>query len=147
MDVETLVRPVVESAGLELVEVTFGAESGRRVLRVTVDRDGGVDLETISLVSQQVSRALDLEDFSPGRSYALEVSSPGLERPLREPRDFQRKIGERVKVKTAEPATHRGTLTAVDDEGVTLVTDAGEMRIAYADIVSAKTIFEWGGQL
>ena len=145
MDLETMVRPVVEAAGLELVEVTFGSESGRRVLRVTVDREGGLDLETIAQVSNQVSRALDIEDFSPGRAYALEVSSPGVERPLNNPRDFQRKVGERVRVKTSQPATHKGTLTAADDEGVTLATDAGELRIVYTDIVSARTVFEWGG--
>jgi ribosome maturation factor RimP len=146
MDVETLVRPVVESAGLELVEVAFGSESGSRVLRVTVDRDGGVDLETISTVSRQVSRALDLEGFSPGHPYALEVSSPGVERPLRTPLDFQRRLGEKVKVKTTEPATHRGAIAAADEENVTLATEAGELRIAYSDILSAKTVFEWGGK-
>lgn len=146
MDVETMVRPVVESAGLELVEVTFGSEAGRRVLRVTVDREGGVDLEAISTLSQQVSRALDLEDFSPGRAYSLEVSSPGIERPLHTPDDFRRKLGERVKVKTAELGTLRGTLAAADDDGVTLATDSGDMRIDHADIVSARTVFEWGGR-
>jgi ribosome maturation factor RimP len=142
-----MVRPVVEAAGLELVEVTFGSESGRRVLRITVDRDGGIDLDTISTVSRQVSRALDLEDFSPGHAYALEVSSPGLERPLRNPVDFQRRLGEFVKVKTSEPATYKGTLAAADDDGVTLATEAGELRIAYADILSARTVFRWGGSV
>lgn len=144
MDVETLVRPVVETAGLELVEVTFGSEGGRRVLRVTVDRDGGLDLDTIAEVSGQVSRALDLEDFSPGKPYALEVSSPGIERPLHTPQDFRRKMGERVKVKTSAPATHTGRLAAADDDGITLATDAGEVAVGYADIVSARTVFEWG---
>lgn len=146
MDVEALVKPVVETAGLELVEVAFASEGGRRVLRVTVDREGGVDLDAIAEVSGQVSRALDLEDFSPGRAYALEVSSPGLERPLRTPLDFRRKVGERVKIKTSEPATHVGTLAAADDDGVTLTTDSGDLRLAYTDIESARTVFEWGGR-
>ena len=84
MDAETLVRPVIEGEGLELVDVTFGRESGRRILRITVDREGGVDLDTISQLSQKVSRRLDLEGFEPG-PYALEVSTPGIERPLRRP--------------------------------------------------------------
>ena len=99
MDAEALVRPVIEGEGLELVDVTFGREDGRRILRVTVDRDGGVDLDTISQLSQKVSRRLDLEGFEPG-PYALEVTTPGIERPLRRPQDFRRAVGERVLVKT-----------------------------------------------
>ena len=82
MDAEALVRPVIEGEGLELVDVTFGREGGRRILRITVDRDGGVDLETISQLSGKVSRRLDLEGFEPG-PYALEVTTPGIERPRR----------------------------------------------------------------
>jgi len=144
MDVEALVRPVVEGEGLELVEVAFAKEGGRRVLRVTVDREGGLDLDAISKTSEKVSRRLDLEDFG-FEPYALEVSSPGVERPLRTPHDFLRKVGERVKVRTSEPATVEGTLAAADDEGILVRTDAGEARIAYADIASARTVFEWGG--
>ena len=79
MDAEALVAPVVEASGLELVEVTFRREAGRKVLRVVVDREGGVDIDTISATAEQVSRRLDLEGFAPG-PYALEVSSPGIER-------------------------------------------------------------------
>ena len=88
MDVETLVRPVVEGAGLELYEVVFRGESGRQILRVTVDRAGGVDLDTLGTVSEKLSRRLDLEDFGRGR-YELEVSTPGIERPLKAPAHFR----------------------------------------------------------
>ncbi|MBI2238665.1 MAG: ribosome maturation factor RimP [Actinobacteria bacterium] len=148
MDVEALVRPVVESAGLELVEVTFRKEGGRRILRVTVDREGGVDLDTISQTSERVSRRLDLEGFEPG-PYSLEVSSPGIERPLRSPLDFERRVGERVKVKTAQPVggsrTHAGALVSADAEAIVIATDGGELRVPYADIASARTVFDWGG--
>ena len=147
MDVEGLVRPVVESAGLELVDVTFQREEGRRILRVTVDRDGGVDLDAIAGASDRISRRLDLEDFSSG-PYQLEVSSPGIERPLRRPRDFERRVGETVKVKSAEPIegsrTHRGTLRSTDEGGIVVDTDAGARRIGFDQIVSARTVFEWG---
>lgn len=147
MDVEALVRPVVESSGLELVEVTFRTEGGRRTLRVTVDREEGLDLETIAETSERVSRRLDLEDFASGR-YTLEVSSPGVERPLRGPRDFERRVGEKVKVKTAQPVegsrTHIGTLVAADAEGITVSAPAGELRIAHDEIAGARTVFEWG---
>ncbi len=147
MDVEALVRPVVESAGLELVEVSLRRERGRRVLRVTVDREGGVDLDTISETSERVSRRLDLEGYSPG-PYSLEISSPGIERPLRTPRDFQRRMGERVRVKTAAPMrgsrTHTGALVSADAEAIVIAADGGELLVPYADIASARMVFEWG---
>src|SRR5918999_5235640 len=101
-DIETMVAPVIEAAGLELVEVTFRREAGGKVLRLTVDRQDGVDLDTIAEASERVSRRLDVEGFDPG-PYRLEVSSPGLERSLRRPADFVRRIGERIKVRAAEP--------------------------------------------
>ena len=148
VEAEALVRPVVESAGLELVEVVFGREGGRRILRVTVDKEGGVDLDTIAVTSQKLSRRLDLEGFSSSSPYALEVSSPGVERPLRTPRDFKKKIGEKVKVKVAgvEPSTETGLLEKADEETIVVATDGGRVRIAYADIASARTVFEWGGK-
>jgi ribosome maturation factor RimP len=147
MDVEALVRPVVESAGLELWEVSFHGEGGRSVLRVMVDRAGGVDLDTIAEVSERLSRRLDLEDFGPQR-YALEVSSPGLERPLRTPRHFERSVGWQVKVKTVEPIggskVHQGALVSADAEAIVVASEGGELRVPYADIASARTVFEWG---
>src|SRR5438874_12357471 len=147
MDVEALVRPVVESAGLELVEAGFRKDGGRRILRVTVDREGGVDLDTISEASERISRRLDIEDVASG-SYTLEVSSPGVERPLRQSRDFERHVGEKVKVKTAEPVdgsrTHTGMLDAADGEAIVVATEAGVRRIPLVEIRSARTVFEWG---
>ncbi|MGH2530548.1 MAG: ribosome maturation factor RimP [Actinomycetota bacterium] len=147
MDAEALVRPVVEWAGLELWEVTYRKEAGRMVLRVTVDRDGGIDVDTISEMSERLSRRLDLEDFGRGR-YQLEVSSPGLERPLRLPRHFQRSVGEQVKVKTVEPIAgskiHSGALVSADAEAIVIATDGGELRVPYANVASARTVFEWG---
>ncbi len=147
MDVEALVRPVVESAGLELWEVSFRGEGRRSVLRVSVEREGGVDLDTIADVSERLSRRLDLEDFGP-RGYALEVSSPGLERSLRTPRHFERSVGTTVKVKTKEPVegskVHEGALVSADPEAIVIASEGGELRVPYAQIASARTVFEWG---
>lgn len=148
MDAEALVRPVVEAAGLELWEVSYRKESGRRVLRVTVDRDGGVDLDTISETSERLSRRLDLEGFDGDREYSLEVSSPGLERRLGERRHFERCVGQQVKVKTAEELegrrVHEGTLVSAGVEAIVIASAGGELRVPYADIESARTVFEWG---
>jgi ribosome maturation factor RimP len=149
MEVEAMVRPVVEAAGLELVEASFVREQGRRILRVVVDRDGGVDLETIGEVSERVSRRLDLEGFDPG-PYELEVSSPGLERQLRSARDFERRVGQKVKVKLTAPVEGtrilRGTILAADGERVRIAAEAGVHDVAYGDISSARTVFEWGAK-
>ena len=100
VDAEALVRPVVEGAGFELFDVSFGAATGsRRTLRVTVDRDGVLDLDTIAQLSDKIARRLDLEGFGEDR-YELEVSSPGIEHPLRKPAHYARAIGSRVRVKT-----------------------------------------------
>jgi ribosome maturation factor RimP len=149
MDLEGLLRPVLDADGIELVEVGLIREHGRRVLRVTVDREGGVDLDAIALASERVSRRLDLAGFNPG-PYSLEVSSPGLERPLRELRDFARNVGERAKVKTAAPIdgamTLSGTILEAQDGRVTMQTDGGVIELALEDIVSARTVLEWGGR-
>ena len=142
--------PVVEASGLELVEVTFRREAGRKVLRVVVDREGGVDIDTISATAEQVSRRLDLEGFAPG-PYALEVSSPGIERPLRRPIDFRRRVGDRVKVRTVTPIEgarkHAGALVSADAEAIVVATDGGELRVPYEEIASARTVADWDAEL
>jgi len=149
MDLEGLLRPVLDADGLELVEVALTREHGRRVLRVTVDREGGVDLDAIALASERVSRRLDLAGFDPG-PYSLEVSSPGLERPLRGLGDFARNVGERAKVKTAAPIdgarTLSGTILGAQDGRVRMQTDGGVIELALEDIESARTVLEWGGR-
>ena len=146
MDLEALVAPVVEAAGLDLVDVELRREGKRRVLRVTVDRGGGLDLDTIAEVSERVSRRLDVEGFDPG-PYALEVSSPGVERPLRGPADFGRHVGQEVRVRTSEPVggarVHRGRLIDAGEDGATIATDEGERTVAYAIVAAARTVVDW----
>jgi ribosome maturation factor RimP len=148
-EAEALVRPLIEADGLDLVEVVLVREHGRRTLRVIVDRPGGVDLDTLSALSARVSRGL--EDLEPEGAYVLEISSPGIERPLRRPADFRRVLGSQVKVKTTEPVagsrSHTGTLQGADDEGITLSVVDGELRVAHADIESARTVADWDAEL
>ena len=150
MEAETLIRPVIEGSGLELVDVAFRRESGRRVLRVVVDREGGVDVDTIAELAEKVSRRLDVEGFAPG-PYALEVSSPGIERSLKLPRDFARRVGDNVKVKTTTPVEGRtnitGELVSADDDGIAVAAAGGELRVRYADIASARTVVDWDAEL
>ncbi|HEX2065161.1 MAG TPA: ribosome maturation factor RimP, partial [Acidimicrobiales bacterium] len=145
---EQAIAPVLADAGLELVDVIFTGGN----LRVFVDRAGGVDLDTISEVSARLSRALDHDDPVPG-SYTLEVSSPGLERPLRTPDQFRRFVGATVSVKTRPevdgPRREQGRLEAADEDGIVVVPTAGPgqgtpRRLAYSEIDRARTVFEWG---
>jgi ribosome maturation factor RimP len=150
-DAEALIAPVVEGSGLELVDVAFHGEgSGRPVLRVTVDRDGGVDLEAITEIAERISRRLDLEDFGRSR-YELEVSSPGIERPLRSKGQLRRAMGTAVKVKTDEPVdgvqVHVGELVAVDDDAIVIEVDGAPRRISTSTIVSARTVADWAAEL
>jgi ribosome maturation factor RimP len=137
--VRELVEPLLSDSDIELVDV----EVGRGLIRLSLDRPGGIDLEAISTVSPSLSAALDAEDVVPG-SYQLEVSSPGVERPLRTPEHFRRFTGSQVAVRTV-PGTDgerrvAGTLEAADEEGITV---AGR-RIPYPAIERARTVFEWG---
>ena len=151
MEVEPLVRPVIEAEGLELVDATMVGQGGRdQVLRVTVDGADGVDIDRIADLSGRISRHLDAEGFEPG-SYALEVSSPGIERSLRRPEQFRRAVGSLVKIKTTVPvagsSSHEGALLLADEEGVALEVAGEERRVRYADIASARTVADWDAEL
>lgn len=142
-EVQALVAPLLDERGLDLYDV----EMAGATLRVLVDRPGGsVDLEVLGDLARRMSALLDATDPVPGR-YTLEVSSPGLERPLRTRRHFEAAAGARVKVKTAPgTGTERrleGDLGGVDDEGFTLATEAGTRRVRFDDVERARTVFVW----
>jgi ribosome maturation factor RimP len=141
VDAEALVKPVVEGAGLELVDVSWTGQGGRRILRITVDRVGGVDLDTIAEVSERVSRRLDLEGYEPG-PYHLEVSTPGLERPLRRPEDFRRAVGERVRVRTPDGVVE-GELREAEQDRIRVAAAEGEREVRLPDVAAARTVVDW----
>ena len=139
-----LVEPILRDRGHELYDVELTGAT----VRVLVDREGGVGLDDLEQISREISAALDEDDPMPDQFF-LEVSSPGLERPLRQAWHFQRAIGTKVKVKT-HPSVHGerrvdGTLVAADDDGITIETEAGPRTLGYDDIERARTVFEWGG--
>ncbi len=142
--VRDLVAPLVEAEGAALYDV----EHHGGVVRVLVDRDGGVDLAVLARLTRLIGRALDDHDPVPGR-YTLEVSSPGLERPLRTLEHFRAALGAEVRIKTLPHVEGerrvRGTLVAVDEAAAEVRTpDGGVRRIAHDDIARARTVFEWG---
>lgn len=142
--VRDLVEPPLAADGFEIVDVEHShASSGRGGrLCISVDRDGGIDLDAVSEATRRISALLDEHDVVPG-TYALEVSSPGIERPLRTPEHFARFVGSTVAVRTNPGAEGErrveGPLEAADDEGVVV---AGR-RLSYGDIERARTVFVW----
>lgn len=144
--VRTLVEPLVAELHLDLYDLDYAGG----VLRVVVSQPGGVGMDAITALTKAISRAVDEHDPIPD-GFTLEVSSPGLERPLRTPAHFAGAIGTAVAVKTlagSEGARRvSGTLQAADDTTITISLDdaAGESRtIAYDHIERARTVFAWG---
>jgi len=134
--------------GLELDDLQVSGR-GPRLLRVTVDRRGGVDVQTLADASRALSRRLDEVDPFDG-PYSLEVTSPGLERSLRRARHYVKSIGRDVTVNTnveVEGARHhRGVLEAVGEDGFVIAVDGVPRRIAFGQVRGAKTRFEWKKQ-
>jgi ribosome maturation factor RimP len=142
--VRSSVAPLLADLGLEIYDI----EHAGGVLRISVDKTGGVDLDSIALATRVVSRQLDHDDPIPGR-YTLEVTSPGIERPLRTPEHFERAVGQVVNLRTHPEAEGdrraRGELLAVDTDGITVrLEDGTERTIRFEDIERARTVFEWG---
>jgi len=142
-----IAEPLVTHEGLEMVDVEFRRENRGMVLRLYLDREGGVNLDDLSRVSRQLGDLLDVHDAVPG-AYTLECSSPGINRRLRRPDHFRRFVGQRVRVKTTAPRDGRrmfvGTLDGVEDEGIR-VTDgtATTHVINFAEIAQANYEPEW----
>lgn len=147
------IGPAIASLDLELYDVEITGTGRARVIRVLIDRDGGVDLDAITRATEAIMPILDsssIEDTLTG-SYTLEVSSPGLERPLRRSEHFRGAIGSTVSVKLRAgdtPARRiRGTIAEAGDESCAVVLENGETEhITYRDIIQARTVFEWAGQ-
>jgi ribosome maturation factor RimP len=149
-EVRDLAESVARRRALTLWDVEMGGQSGRMIVRVFIDADGGVDLDTVAEVSEELSRGLDLRDPIEGR-YTLEVSSPGLERTLRSPEHFSSSVGKRAVVKTTDRLvgdSHRveGVISSAGPNGVTLETEQGNFELPYDVIKSARTVFDWKGR-
>jgi ribosome maturation factor RimP len=131
--VESAVRP----AGYDLEELTVSRAGRRHVVRVIVDGDGGVSLDTVADLSRAISVALDEAEESGGEltpgEYTLEVSSPGIDRPLTQPRHWRRNVGRLVKVKAGDRAV-TGRILAADDDGVELDVDGERRAVKHGDL-------------
>jgi len=138
--VSELISPVVADLGFELVEVLFRREQHGYVLRVVIFAAAGIAVDDCALVSREVSRILDVEEMI-DQAYQLEVSSPGLDRPLETARDFSRYIGKEVRVILAETLEEvMGTIGDVGENRVMLELGDGQREIEFAQISKAKLV-------
>ena len=141
--VRQIAAPLAAQEGLELIEVEIGGGGGRQTLRLFIDKAGGVSLDDCTAVSRAVSAALDVEDPIAG-GYDLEVSSPGLDRPLRTPEHFQQHAGEKVRVRTFGPLpecenrkTFVGILKGYENDAVVVDVDGKVFHVPRAQVSKA----------
>lgn len=149
MSTKTQLWDLVESylgiEHLELDDLDVLGSGKARTVKVVVD-GGNLDLDRLAEVSRGLSRLLDAESDLDG-PYQLEVTSPGLERPLKRPSHFLKSIGREVIVKARDASgsvhTHRGVLTHADEDFATVAIDGEEHRFPQGDVISARTVFRW----
>jgi ribosome maturation factor RimP len=146
-EVRELIEPIVSRSGLDLEDVRVETAGRRRLVRIVVDGDGGVTLDAVTEVSQGASAALDAADLI-GGSYMLEVTSPGVDRPLTAPRHWRRAAGRLVAVTFTKDAGGRkltGRVEEADDEAALLRVDgaAEPVRVPYADVAKARVQVEF----
>lgn len=142
-DLRKLLEPGVTAMGFELVEVELAGSQHHPTLRVYIDSPAGVTVDNCADVSRQLSALLEVEDPLPG-SYNLEVSSPGLDRPLVRPEDFRRFVGETIKVKMHQPILGRknftGRLVAVAADHVEVEVDKEHYDLAFEGMERARLV-------
>ncbi len=146
-----IAEPLAVSMGYEIVDVEYLREGPQWIVRVFLDREGGVNLDHCSEFSHALGPALDVDDVVP-TAYALEVSSPGIERPLRRPKDFERFAGQEVAVKTFGPIPNakgapqknfKGKLLGLQGDRIALEAEQGPVAIPLSAVAKAHLVVEF----
>ena len=139
-----VIGPVIAAAGMDLESVQVSAAGRRRLLRVVVDSDRGVSLDDAAAISRKLSAALDAAPVMGDFPYTLEVSSPGVDRPLTDPRHWRRAVGRLVQVTAADAGSISGRVLAADADGVTLDVAGDHRRFGYAALGAGAVQVEFG---
>lgn len=139
-EVEQIIKPIVEDMGYVIWGCEYLSQGKHSLLRIYIDHDDGIGIEDCQRVSREISSVLDVEDPIPGQ-YSLEVSSPGIPRPLFHPWQYQLFVGQIIKIKVFKPIdgkrTFSGTIVSVDEDKLTLKVDDDELEIFISNIVKA----------
>jgi len=139
-----VIGPVIAAAGMDLESVRVSAAGRRRLLRVVVDSDRGVSLDDAAAISRNLSAALDATPVMGDFPYTLEVSSPGVDRPLTDPRHWRRAVGRLVQVTAADAGPISGRVLAADADGVTLDVAGDHRRFGYTALGAGAVQVEFG---
>ena len=144
---EEILNPMVEKHGFELVDVEYVKEGGNWYLRAYIDKPGGITVDDCEVISRELSDKLDEKDFVED-AYILDVSSPGLGRPLKKEKDFERSLGEEVEVRTYRAVNRQkeftGILKAYDKDSITIeLENEEEMTFARTDIALVRLAFDF----
>jgi ribosome maturation factor RimP len=138
-----LAERAASTHGVEVLELKLRGQGRGRVLSVILDADDPVEADVVERVSKDLSRALDQADPLPG-SYTLEVTTPGLGRPLQTARDFRRQRGHEVSiVRGGDAPSVQGVVLDADDQAVTLDVDGSEVQVPLSDVVRGKVVLPW----
>jgi ribosome maturation factor RimP len=137
-----LAERAASTHGVEVLELKLRGQGRGRVLSVILDADDPVEADVVERVSKDLSRALDQADPLPG-SYTLEVTTPGLGRPLQTARDFRRQRGHEVSIVRGDTPSVRGVVVDADDQAVTLDVDGSEVQVPLSDVVRGKVVLPW----
>ena len=145
-EIERLIEPVLAEMGIDLVDMEYRSGQGRRVLRIYADRPTGINLDDCAMVSREIGNLLDVKDLLQ-QHYVLEVSSPGLNRPLKREKDFLRAIGQKIKIKTAVPLKGRknflGILQSFENGTLQLKLDDTVVQISEENVNKANLVFDF----
>jgi len=144
--VREIADPILLSEGMELVDVEYRRESRGWVLRLYLDKEGGITLDDCTRISQEVGRTLDVEDFIEA-PYLLEVSSPGLTRRLKTEQDFMKYRNHLITVKTVDPVENRrrfrGRLLGISGNQIEMESDGGVLQIPISKVAKANLEIDW----
>lgn len=139
-----LIAPIITEAGFDLEDLVVTPAGRRSLVRVVVDGEDGVSLDQVAELSRSMSSVLDEEDAAMGRSpYVLEVTSPGVDRPLTDPRHWRRATGRRVSVQVHDVGPLTGRVLRSDGSGVVLDVDGDERELSYGSVTSARVEVEF----
>jgi ribosome maturation factor RimP len=146
-EVMLLIEPILDEMGIELVDVEYLSEGGRWILRVYVDRDGGITLDDCVRVSREIEDVIEVKEFFQ-QPYVLEVSSPGLNRPLKKEKDFVHAVGKDVNIQMAAPVGGRRNFKGklqFFEEGVLCVTvNQDRFLLPYEGVKKANLVYDFG---
>ena len=144
--ISELVEPILDEMDVELVDIEYLSNHGRWIVRVYVDKEGGITVDDCAGVSREIDAIIEIKDIIP-HAYVLEVSSPGLNRPLKKEKDFQRAVGKKIKAKTSVPLKGRrhftGYLKDFQNDILYLELEDKVVALSRRDVEKANLVYEF----